>query len=97
VSPETVDSVAYYVRGGLILTTCLFRIVRTANVVRPERFDRSTETWVWDAAFLVGLRRAEDTRIVEIDATEAVALEVRLREQRAKERARRGTGVWADY
>ena len=35
--------------------------------------------------------------IVEIDPTEAAALEVRLCEQGAKERARRGTGVWANY
>jgi hypothetical protein len=96
-SVDSVDSVAYYVRGGPTAATRLYRIVRSANIVRPERFDRWADAWVWDAAFLVRLRRAEDPSIVEIDATEAVALEVRLREQKAKERARRGTGVWADY
>ena len=96
-SPDLVDSVAYYVRGGPTAVTRLYRIVRSANVVRPERFDRWADTWVWDAAFFVRLRRAEDPGIVEIDPTEAAALEVRLCEQGAKERARRGTGVWANY
>lgn len=96
-SHEAVDSVAYFARRGPIVTTRLYRIVRTANVVRPERFDRSIEAWVWDASFIVQMRQPEDSRIVEIDATEAAALEARLREQSAKERARRGKGVWADY
>jgi len=97
VSHETVDSVAYFVRAGPIVTTRLYQVVRTANVVRPEPFDRSTEAWVRDASFLVQPRRAKDPRIVEIDATEAAALEVTLREQSANERARRGTDMWADY
>ena len=69
----TVDSVVYFVRRGTVVTTRLYRIVRTANVVAPERFDRSTEAWVWDAAFFVRLRHSEDSRIVEIDPTEAAA------------------------
>ena len=95
-SLEAVDSIAYFVRRGTVVRTRLYRVVRTANVVAPERFDRATEAWAWDAAFLVGLRHSEDPRIVEIDPTEAAALETKLREQTARERARSGTGVWAD-
>ena len=93
----TVDSVVYFVRRGTVETRRLYRVVRTANVFAPERFDRSTEAWVWDAAFFVGLCHSGDSRIVEIDPTEAATLETRLRERTARERARGGTGVWADY
>lgn len=68
-SLEAVDSVACYVRGGPTAVTCVYRIVRSANVVRPERFDRWADAWVWDAAFLARLRRDEDPRIVEVDRT----------------------------